>query len=442
MRGGIDMMRPETGVPRSAGRYAAAAALAALLGTGACDGINRLLDVDAPSQIPVGVLDDPIKAPLLVNGVIANFECAFGAYVVLSGILGEELIETTQTANRWPYERREVQASDALYGTFGCEALGVYVPFSTARWTADEVLRQLEGWTDAQMPAGANRNQLIATTAAYGGYSYLMMGEAFCSMAFDAGPEVTSQQAFALAEERFTRAIQAGTAAGSAAGTDLANMARLGRARSRLNRGLYAEAAADAALVPLAYVRNATSSAASSRRNNRVFAQNGPNSSATTVGPRYRGMTVGGVPDTRVVVVDGGRNAIDGNRIWEQRKYPNSAAPIPLATGREAILIRAEAAARAGQLAVAEGLINQLRTRAGLPAFDATDMTQSQVLEQVIEERRRELFLESHHFFDIRRFNLALVPAPGTVFPKGGTYGSTRCLPLPDIERLNNPNIG
>jgi len=33
-------------------------------------------------------------------------------------------------------------------------------------------------------------------------------------------------------------------------------------------------------------------------------------------------------------------------------------------------------------------------------------------------------------------------PAKTTPFPlKGGTYGDTRCLPLPDVERFNNPNI-
>lgn len=437
------MIRRESRTPRRGARgWPWAALLAVGLAAGACDGIERLLEVDAPSQIPVGTLDDPVKAQLLVNGVIADFECAYGAYVALSGILGEELIETTQTANRWPYDRRHVLSSDQLYGEFGCEALGVYRPLSTARWTADAVLAKLEGWTDAQMPANVNRTQLIATTAAYAGYAYLIMGEAFCSMAFDGGPEVQSSDAFRLAEERFTRALAAAAQVGGAAGTDLRNMALVGRARARLNLGRYADAAADAAQVTANYVKNVTTSAAAARRNNRVWAQNSSTSNATSVGLRYRGMTVGGVADTRVPVVESNppRNAIDGTRIWEQRKYTTSATPLPLATWDEAQLILAEAAARAGDAPAATGYINALRTKAGLPAYGGG--TPDEVLAQVIEERRRELFLEGHHFFDIRRFNLPLNPAPGTVFPKGGTYGDTRCLPLPDIERLNNPSIG
>lgn len=437
------MTRRESRAPRRAGGWRVAALAAALaVATAACDGIERLLEVDAPSQIPVGTLNDPVKAPLLVNGVIGDFECAYGAYVALGGILGEELIETTQTANRWPYERRNVQGSDQLYGEFGCEALGVYRPLSTARWTADAVLAQLEAWTDDQLPANANRTQLIATTAAYGGYTYLTMGEAFCSMAFDGGPEVQSSAAFQRAEERFTRAITAATALGGTAGADLRNMALVGRARARLNLGRYAEAAADAAQVSTGYVRNITASAASTRRNNRVWAQNSSSTNSTTVGPRYRGMTVGGVADTRVPVVESSppRTVTEGLRIWEQRKYASAASPIPLASWDEAQLILAEAAARAGDATLATGYINALRTRAGLPQYGGG--TPDQVLAQVIEERRRELFLEGQHFFDIRRFNLPLDPAPGTVYSKGGTYGSTRCLPLPDIERLNNPNIG
>ena len=43
--------------------------------------------------------------------------------------------------------------------------------------------------------------------------------------------------------------------------------------------------------------------------------------------------------------------------------------------------------------------------------------------------------------FDTIRFNLPLVPAAGATFHAGGTYGNQKCLPLPDIERLNNPNL-
>ena len=82
-----------------------------------------------------------------------------------------------------------------------------------------------------------------------------------------------------------------------------------------------------------------------------------------------------------------------------------------------------------------------MHTKAGLPAYDPTGQTAAQVLAQVIDERRREFFLEGHRLGDIRRYSIVLSPAVGTAFPNGGTYGTQNCFPLPDVERINNPNI-
>ena len=41
----------------------------------------------------------------------------------------------------------------------------------------------------------------------------------------------------------------------------------------------------------------------------------------------------------------------------------------------------------------------------------------------------------------MRRYNVPLVPAPGSPYHAGGTYGDARCYPLPGIEIDNNPSI-
>src|SRR5690606_34243432 len=133
----------------SAFRVALYCALLAVF-TASCD-LNNLLDVDAASRIPASELDKPESATLLLNGAIADFECAFGSYVVVSGMIGEELMDATQTADRWPYERRAMKSNDGRYSTFGCTALGVYTPLSVARWATENVLTKLEGWTDAEV---------------------------------------------------------------------------------------------------------------------------------------------------------------------------------------------------------------------------------------------------------------------------------------------------
>ena len=100
-------------------------------------------------------------------------------------------------------------------------------------------------------------------------------------------------------------------------------------------------------------------------------------------------------------------------------------------------MIQAEVAG--GQTAV--GIINQLRTRVSLAPFAST--VEADIQAQVREERRRELFVEGQRLYDTIRFNVPLKPAVGAPFANGGgTYGANKCLPLPDIERLNNPGIG
>src|SRR5207248_3915285 len=54
---------------------------------------------------------------------------------------------------------------------------GIYLPLSTARWSTDNILTKLQGWTDAQVP---NRQRLIAQAALYAGLSYAMMGMSMC----------------------------------------------------------------------------------------------------------------------------------------------------------------------------------------------------------------------------------------------------------------------
>lgn len=420
---------------RGAGRrpgLVVALALAAVLAGGACNELDRALNVATPSQIPADGLAVPKNAELLVNGAIGDFECGFGAYVALSAMMAHEMVDATQTAARWPYDRREVRTDDALYGADGCTSLGVYTPLSTARWSADNILGHLQDWTDTEV---SNRQELIAKAAVYAGYSYVLLGEGFCTMAIDLSGELSTTQVLDSAVARFGTAIAAAQSSGQ---TDLLNFAYVGRARAYLDQGNTQSALADAQKVPADFVYDATASTASTRRNNRVYAQNGVGTTggdALSVGDEYRSVTFDGVPDPRVTVEDAHRTATEGTPIFFQRKYNSLSDPLPIASGTEAQLIIAEV--QGGTTAV--DIINQLHNAVGLPTFSSADP--QTIADQVIQERDRELWLTGHRFFDIRRLDLPLVPAPGTPYRKGGTYGSARCLPLPDVEVQNNPNI-
>jgi hypothetical protein len=411
------------------------AAVAASLGSSACTMVEDVLAVDAPTQVPASVLDRPEHAPLLVSGLIGDFDCALGGYIVSQGLLGDELHDGTFTASRWPVPSRNLSGTET-YGTSTCAGLGVYTPLSTARWTADDALRKLEGWSDAEVPA---RQQKIAIAAAYSGYAHTLMGEGMCTVAFDLSPELQPADAFNRAVDRFTRAIEAATAAND---QEILNMARVGRARARLDLGQKAPAAEDAALVPAGFARNAVRTDIDARSRNRVAAESpwsngsGTAGAGTSVKEPYRNLTVGGVADPRVPVTNMNRKTGDATTDdWRQDKYRTPATSLPIARYAEARLIVAEV--RGGQEAV--GIINALRTAHDLPTFASTNETEIQA--QIVEERRRELFLEGQRLGDMRRHDAPLFPAAGAAYNKGGTYGQARCFPLPDVERRNNPNI-
>lgn len=410
------------------GRRAALALVAGLVVT-ACDRVDRLLSIETPSRLAEESLVIPANAPLLVASARGDFQCAYGGYVVASALASGELYETTQTASRWSYDRRDVRPSDSHYASTGCTGIGVYTPLNTARFTNDQMVTKLQEWTDEEVPG---RQALLAQAATFAGYSLLLLGEGFCSGAIAGGPEVPSQAFFAEAEARFTLAIEAAQAVGA---TQHLNLARVGRARARLNQGNTAGAADDAAAVPEDFVYDLVSNDVDSRFYNRVASQNFI-SDLTTVAERYRNLRVGGVADPRVPVRDMDEIAGDQfNEYWRQLKYTAFTDPMRLASGIEAQLILAEA--RGGT----EGanILNELRVEAGLPGLTAAE--RGDFTSTLFEERSRWLYLQGTRWFDVRRGDLTLLPAVGTPYPKGGSYGDQRCWPLPDVERLANPNI-
>lgn len=428
---------------RPGGAWRAALLAAALLGAAAA--CSDLLQVDTTDRIAAQEFErNPANARTLVNGAVADFECAYGAYAALGALVGDELIDATQTADRFPYDLRSMTSADRRYAVNDCDALGAYTPLNRARTSADNVLRRLQGWTDAEVP---QRQNLMAKSANIAGYALIMLGEGFCSGVISQlddsgnpvyGAEQTPAQMLAAAVDRFNTAIAAATTAGD---QTMLRLALLGRARARLDLGQYAEARLDAAQIPAGFQYLTTASGSSSKRNNQIWAQNSGNNNATSVGPLYRGLADPRVPVDSLTDASGNiKKSVLGVPLWRQNKYASVSSPMVLASYQEARLIIAESAARTGDLATALTIINEERARGNQPAL-AGPLTQAEALAQIIEQRRREFFLDGHHLGDYIRFSLPFNPPPGTAYHAGGVYGSNRCLPLPDVEKNNNPNF-
>jgi hypothetical protein len=113
-------------------------------------------------------------------------------------------------------------------------------------------------------------------------------------------------------------------------------------------------------------------------------------------------------------------------------KYTLRSDPIPIASWREAQFIIAEA--RGGQEAI--DAMNRVRALHNLSPLSLSDV--DDMLATILEERRREFFLEGQRHSDMIRHN---IPFPSGLNHKGQIFQDYECMPLPNVERFNNPNI-
>jgi hypothetical protein len=404
---------------------------------------SRLLDVTTPSQVPVDILEQPGNATLMINSMEGDFQCALGSTIVIEALISGEMNDAQLGAAQWDYARRTANAlTNGIYGTSGCgssaQGFGIYNPLSKARYDADHAINNLgKVWTDAQVP---NRAFLLSVADLYAGFSYSFLGMAMCEAAFDNGPAVKQKGMFALAEQRLTDAITGAQGIGASADS-IRYAALVVRARVRLYQGNTAGALADAQLVPKGFVMNASNSGTATRLFNWPYATTKQFGFYSIPSWSQNMTTENGEIDPRSATQLANTRSANNNQtiVYVANKYiGGDATPTPMARYEEAQLIIAEI--QGGAQAVA--IINAMRATVGLkPYIGATDAASIKNL--VIDERRRVLFLEGLRNYDIERFGIPFNPPVGTNFPVGGgTYGNTTCLPLPDIEKNNNPSLG
>lgn len=386
----------------------------------ACQGV---LDVSLPGNVNAAALESASLAPTLVDGAQADFECAFSQYVETTATWSNEVLNSSGGAEvvGWSarFTRPEGGTGQCPTATSNRGAFTVYLPLQIARGQAEMALDKLNAFTDAQV---SNRALLLARAAFYSGYSHLLLSEGYCQVAVGDGPLLTPAAGLAIAEQKFTDAIAAATTANN---TAVLNAARVARARVRIALGNKTGAASDAKLVPTNFRFDATYAATPVRRRNTVM-EDINLKFHLSVAPAYRGLTFGGVADPRVIAINANRVGIDAvTPEWTQGKYSAPESPLPLATWDEAQLIIAEA--ELGQSAV--DAINRIHARYNLPAYAGG--TDAQIMTQIIEERRRSLWLDGHQINDHLRFN---IPFATGVDQKGVRYNNETCIPLPLSE--------
>ena len=396
--------------------------------TAACD---RLLDVENPASVPIEALDNPALMQTLESASIQQFQCAFVNFVGTAGVLSGEYWVSSNFVNSHPWEWRGVVQIKSEPGSCpgrNATSLGFYTPMQQAQFQLDDLFERASKFSDQEVP---NRQRMLAEARAYSGWAHLILGETMCEMALDGGPKMTSQEVWAVAEERFSEAITIATALGTGAdAVSLKNMAIAGRARARLDMGKLAEAATDARLVPAGFVRNAEFTTSNQNRENRIFNMTVTNR-FISVNPDYQNLTVNGAPDPRVRAQNMNVLGQDGaTPYWRQLKFTAATSPMPIASYTESQLILAEASTDQAEKLAALNRVRALSSIAPLSG-PVTD-------EIIIEERRRQLFSEGQRYVDMLRKKL---PFQTGTNRKGQTYSDLTCIPLPDVETLNNTNF-
>lgn len=435
--------------------------VAGLLLTAGCD-LEAILEVDIPGKVDAESLSDPTLANVLVNSVVGDTECAWSNYAAAASHHSDEWIPTSGNLNmrEWGQRKMDPQAlSGDVLATGSCASnYGVYTPLQTGRFQNNDVFDKLAEFDAGDVPGKA---QMQGRVRVYGGWALIALGEGFCSMALDGGPEMQPNQVLEVAVQNFSEGI---SGAGDAT---LVTGAYAGRARAKLGMSDWSGAIADAQQVPEGFKFGADRAGDLDIRQNYLHRwlndTNDGISKHGSVADHFRDLTVNdageltqndGMPDPRVPVRTIGNQAFDFSTIhYFTDKYTSRGDPAPFGSWEGAQLIIAEASAQMGDVATAVGIINALRARSGLPEWAAgASASQSDVIDAVLAERSRELFVEqAWRFNDMLRYRgsahqISFLGEPGSIHPNGldqtgAEYGTVTCWELPLVETNGNENI-
>lgn len=400
---------------RAAAPRALAAACSSVAFAGLLAGCS--LDVANPGPIQDQDLNTPGAMPALVNGMGGDLSVALGTWVERSPLIAGELVHSGNFAVERFYNIGQLRPDDAN---------GDWARMQRARYVAENGLERMKTVLGTNFETSA----LTPRAYLYAGFANRLLGENVCQAVFDGGPAQSDTAHFVRAESLFTRAL---TIARAQNNTALTNAALGGRATVLAWQGKWAQAAADAALVPTAFRHNALFSTNTTRENLELAVQTISRRELTvwnTVWVADRDIRV---PYDTVRTASGAiQTGQDGTtRFFRQRKYTTLGDPVALVKGTEMLLIRAEERLKANDVAAAMTFINQERASFSLPALAATTVTEGYTI--LMRERGALLWLEGRRLWDLRRW---FVEGRNTFL-----QGRDKCLPISTEERASNPNL-
>jgi hypothetical protein len=399
--------------------------LAVLLFAAIGTGCGNILDVDNESDILDEDLNTPAAIDPVVNGVAGDFGNFYSAVALAVGQAAFELWHTGSHGH-------DRETDEGFLRRPSSDGNSGYNNGSLAYWTSTDAQRRIREALD-----NPDASVQMAEVLVWGGYTLHVLADNWCQLTFDAGPAVSPETGLRMAEENFTQAMSAASAAGE---PEWEMRAVAGRARARLFLGDYAGVMADAARIPDGFRFDYNYSNNSGRENNDVPGHTRDKLRRESgVHPKFFDSPVYWA-DPRTPMVDWGEDAVgpDAIRRWvEQDKYKDRDSDMPISTWQEVRLMEAEAELRMGNPDRAVTLIDAVRTSWGLDPYSGA-MTEDAVMEQIRFERSAELWIQGHALRDLRRFDDPSLDVPPG---RGGGLVRDRCWEIGEDEYQTNANL-
>jgi len=406
-------------------RSIAALSLAVVIGGGtvACHGI---LDTTNPLLIRNEDVTNPAGAEGRRAALVEQWEVAFGTNARQSAILADEesfdiySLEYYQSYYDWAVDARDTAGMQSVATLLdGEQALQ---KLETAFWTSSLAVNALRAYGDP-----TRKDDYLAESFALRGHLVLLAAETICAgfplNDVDAdnrpiyGTGLTTDSALKYAVAQLDSALAHGKDS-----TQFINLARVLKGRALLDLGQYAAAATAVQNVPDDFVYSPELVRYLSNAFYPEYTADDYPYLAYPVGDGEGGNGLQYVSEHDTIRAPnkllGPRYTVTSDTLYVQAIYQDPKTPIPVATGREARLIRIEAAYQANDPSWFDQL-NTLRTEAGLDAIPTMPSTDADKVNLIFHERAFWLFRTGHRLGDMRRLISRYGRNSETVFPTG-----------------------
>jgi hypothetical protein len=406
-----------------------------IVGFTALPGCRQLTDIDAPDVVSPGALDNPAGASARYAGALSDFAAAFADQVAETGLIADEFHDVGNSPAS--SDRRVIMPVNP----YPFEGL------SRARLSAYRAIATLRRFAPDQPDRIGELYALV-------GYVEIMFAENLCSpiplaTIVEGNPvSAPSLDRGALIAHALLVFDTASAEVGESA--TITNLIRVGRARALLLRGDISGAAAVVQEVPESFRYDVEYSAATAGQTNSVYDR-------VAMG-RYISVSdiegENGLPfitgsDARIGAYSLGLSR-SGQPLYNYSSNSSLGATITLASGIEALLIRAESALGADSIATWAELLTDLRaTGAASEIAPLTDdstlsATPSLRVDVLFHERAFWLFGTGHRQGDLRRLIRDYDRDTEATFPTGPYPASPGTMYGPDVVFMpagEDPNI-